>query len=164
MVSLPDIARRTPASAITTRPSGPFMAVVALLAIALLDGCVMSATDRVAVRIDGEPWTVVMAPDDGRGMRGRVGFDGADGMLFDQGRDVDPTAVVFVMDGVSIPLDIAWFSTAGGLVGLTSMEPCPAEPCPRYEAPAPFRWAIEAPSGAFDGLTPGSRLTLESGD
>lgn len=114
--------------------------------------------DRVDVRVAAEPWIVLVAGPNG--MRGRDGFDGADGMLFDLGDDVDPTSVVFVMDGVSLPLDVAWFTESGDLVGVDSMSPCAAEPCPRYQAPAPFRWAIEASPGAFDGLPADTMLTL----
>ena len=38
--------------------------------------------------------------------------------------------------------------------------PCAAAPCPRYLAPAPFRWAVEAPAGAFDALAADARLEI----
>jgi uncharacterized membrane protein (UPF0127 family) len=95
-------------------------------------------------------------------MRGRAGFDGADGMLFDHGAEVDPEAIVYVMDGVAFPLDIAWFDGDGLLVGIASMATCPAEPCPHYASPGPFRWAVEAPVGAFTDLPPAARLELAS--
>ena len=50
-------------------------------------------------------------------MRRRTDFGGADGMLFDLGRVVGASAVGFVMDGVTIPLAIAWFDGDGLLVG-----------------------------------------------
>jgi uncharacterized membrane protein (UPF0127 family) len=126
------------------------------LALVVVSAACGSAQDRIEIRVGGEPWSVERAGSDG--MRGRAGFDGADAMLFDQGAEVDPGSVVFVMDGVTIPLDIAWFDAAGDLVGTASMAACPAAPCPRYVAPAPFRWALEAPPGAFDGLSADARL------
>ena len=140
-----------------TRHRGIAGAAIAA-AILVLAGCAAQAVgpDRTEVRIDDEPWVVLIAGPDG--MRGRTGFDGADGMLFDQGRDVPAGAVLFVMDGVAFPLDIAWFDDEGTLVGVDSMAVCEAEPCPRYAAPGPFRWAIEAEPGAFDHLTGEERL------
>ena len=131
--------------------------------LVLLAGCAVEAVgpDRTEVRIDDEPWVVLIAGPDG--MRGRSGFDGADGMLFDQGRDVPPGAVLFVMDRVDVPLDIAWFDDDGSLVGVDAMAVCEAEPCPRYAAPGPFRWAIEAEPGAFDHLTGDERLSPGTG-
>lgn len=110
------------------------------------------------VVMDGTPWRVLVAGAEG--MRGRSDFAGADGMLFDLGRDVGPGAVAFVMDGVPIALDIAWFAGDGSLVGRARMEPCAAEPCPRSVAPAPFRYAIEALPGAFDELAPDAILRI----
>ena len=132
------------------------MALVAALAIA---GCGMTATEpALSVQLDGEPWVVLAATDDG--MRGAADFGEADGMLFDRLSEVEPTSVFFVMDGVAMPLDIAWFDGAGRLVGTSTMQVCPAQPCPRYAAPAPFRWAIEAPVGAFDELPVDARLEV----
>jgi uncharacterized membrane protein (UPF0127 family) len=110
------------------------------------------------VTIDGSPWRVLAASEDG--MRGQNDFGDAQGMLFDMGAEVPPGAVAFVMDGVAVPLDIAWFAADGRLVGTARMTPCAAEPCPRYVAPGPFRWAIEAPPMAFDGLDPQARLDV----
>jgi uncharacterized membrane protein (UPF0127 family) len=143
-----------------------------VLAVAVL-GCAAPATEprsaptggasaaTEVVTLDGRAWTVLVADRDG--MRGRADFAGADGMLFDRGREVDPASVYFVMDGVAFPLAIAWFDGAGRWVGTTTMATCPAEPCPRYAAPGPFRWAIEAPVGAFDDLGPDARLVVPPG-
>lgn len=111
------------------------------------------------VAIDGVTWRVLVAGDEG--MRGRTDLGDAAGMLFDLGGEVQPSAVAFVMDGVSIPLDIAWFAADGQLLGIARMTPCAAEPCPRYVAPAPFRWTIEAPVGAFAGTAPDARLVVD---
>lgn len=136
------------------------VALVAWVAI----GCSAPAATGVgrdtlrAVRLDGVEWRVIVAPPDG--MRGRDGFGGADGMLFDLGREVEPGAVVFVMDGVAFPLDVAWFAGDGTLVGVATMPRCPAEPCPRHAPERPYRWAVEAPVGAFDRLAPDARLDV----
>lgn len=141
------------------------MALARLLLVAMLLGGVTGACgaaptsgDRVDARLGDAAWELLIAPPDG--MRGRTDFDGADGMLFDQGREVSPGAIRFVMDGVSIPLAIAWFDADGGIVGLTRMEPCESRPCPTYGPEQAFRYAIEAPVGAFDGLTQGDRLEI----
>jgi uncharacterized membrane protein (UPF0127 family) len=96
-------------------------------------------------------------------MRGAEDFGEADGMLFDRGGEVDPQSVFFVMDGVAMPLDIAWFDGQGRFVGMASMPTCGDPLCPRFAAPAPFRWAIEAPPGAFDGLDADARLVVDAG-
>ena len=131
------------------------MAVTLALAAALAVGC----GSRVeTVTLGGETWTVL---DGGRdGMRGRSGFDGADGMLFRFDPDVDTGAIAWVMDGVAFPLDIAWFDDAGRLVGTASMALCPATPCPTYAPDAPYRFAIEAPVGAFADLGPEALLVV----
>lgn len=133
---------------------------LAILVLTLVAGCVPGISDdaRHVVRIGDTDWTLLLAGRDG--MRHRDGFDGADGMLFDFDQDVDPGSVVFVMDGVRFPLDIAWFTDAGELVGTASMALCLEEPCPTYAAPGRYRWAIEAPPGAFLDLDPGDRLEI----
>lgn len=110
------------------------------------------------VVLDGRTLIVLDAGPDG--MRGRVDFGAADGMLFDLGSDVDPTAVAFVMDDVPVDLDIAWFDGRGSLVGVARMAQCDAEPCQRYVAPAPFRWALEAPVGSLGELAGDARLVV----
>jgi uncharacterized membrane protein (UPF0127 family) len=129
-----------------------------LVAGTLVVGCGPAPSAQTTVRIGDEPWTVLVADDDG--MRGRDDFEGADGMLFDLDKDVPPGTVHFVMDGVAFPLDIAWFDGDGGLVGTASMATCPAKPCPKYAPEGAFRWAVEAPVGAFHDLDPGARLEV----
>jgi uncharacterized membrane protein (UPF0127 family) len=134
--------------------------VACLLAVTLLGGCATgpSATsDRRTVRLGDEPWTVLVAPADG--MRDRADFGGADGMLFDFGQQVAPGAMVFVMDRVRFPLDISWFAGDGRPVGRATMATCPAGPCPTYAPERPYRWAIEAPVGAFDAVPADARLS-----
>lgn len=117
------------------------------------------SADSLAVRrvtLAGQSWTLLVAPPDG--MRDRPDFGAADGMLFDLGAEIEPTAVAFVMDRVAFALDIAWFDGDGVLVGTATMPICPAVPCPLHRAPGPYRWAIEAPVGALTSLEAGDRL------
>jgi uncharacterized membrane protein (UPF0127 family) len=93
-------------------------------------------------------------------MRGLPGFGDADGMLFDMGREVDPGGVAFGMEGVGYPLDIAWFDGGGMVVSIATMEACDAAPCPLYHAAGPYRWAVEAPVGAFGDLAPPDSLVV----
>ena len=124
-------------------------------------GCRPMPGASVEVRLDGRPLQVLVARRDG--MRGRD-FGDADAMLFAWRTEQDPSLVGFVMDGVAMPLDIAYFDGMGRWLATTRMEPCEAEPCPRYAAPAPFRWALEAPVGTvLSGLGQGSRLEVAGG-
>lgn len=159
MFDLPEPGSRLPlvVPRITAMATLVLLTLIAPLACsAPSDPQALSAIQSVTV--DGQPWRVLVAGDDG--MRGRDGFGEADGMLFDMEDDVPPSSVAFVMDGVTIPLGIAWFASDGTLVGQSRMEPCPAEPCERHVAPAPFRWAIEGPPGAFAELRPDARLDV----
>jgi uncharacterized membrane protein (UPF0127 family) len=144
-----------------TRPRG-VAARIGLVSLvtagALVAGCGRAPAAQTTVRIGVDSWTVLIADHDG--MRGRADFEGADGMLFDLDRDVPPGTVHFVMDGVAFPLDIAWFEGDGDLAGTASMATCPAKPCPKYAPEGAFRWAVEAPVGAFDDLDPGARLEV----
>ena len=145
--------RAEPAPASAASPASPASAAAPATPAA------SPAAGRVTVHLGDDPWTLLRAGPDG--MRGLPGFDGADGMLFDFEVPVEATAVVFVMDRVAFPLDIAWFNEAGEPVGRTTMAVCPALPCPTYAADAPYRWAIEAPAGAFADLDPAARLRVE---
>jgi uncharacterized membrane protein (UPF0127 family) len=133
------------------------IAAIAMVSILALGGCGPPAFQTVT--LGGEPWMVLDGDRDG--MRGRAGFDGADGMLFAFDPEVDTSGIVWVMDGVAFPLDIAWFDDAGALVGTASMATCTAAPCPTYGPGAPYRFALEAPVGAFDDLRPADRLVIE---
>lgn len=141
---------------------GPRAVRGALVAAVLLAaGCQPTeptAAATTTVILDGERLELLNGGDEG--MRGRDDFDGADGMLFDSGAEVDDGSVAWVMDGVAFPLDIAWFDGDGRSVGRTTMATCFDRVCPLYRAPAPYRWAIEAPIGAFDDLPAAARLEV----
>jgi len=126
-------------------------AIVAIAALCL--GC--GGLETRTVRFGQEAWIVLVGSPEG--MRGRTDFGGAARMLFDIGRQVEPGRQKFTMAGVSIPLDIAWFDGSGTFAGSAAMPLCEADPCPVYAPDRPYRWAIEAPVGAFD------RVDLEVG-
>jgi uncharacterized protein len=128
-----------------------------ILGAALLFGGCSSLPVRT-VSIAGTPWTVYEGSADG--MRGLPGFGDADGMLFDMHQEVDPGGVAFTMEGVDFPIDIAFFDDTGMVVSVASMTPCDAAPCPLYHALDRFRWAVEAPVGAFGDLAPPDRLVI----
>lgn len=132
-------------------------AAAMVLVASLVLGCGGPLPVRT-VTIGGEPWTVY--ENGGTGMRGLPGFGDADGMLFDMGSEVDPTAVAFGMEEVGYPIDIAWFDAGGGLVSTASMAACDAPPCPLYHADGPYRWAIETPPGALVNVGPTDRLVV----
>ena len=111
------------------------------------------------VSIGGEPWTVYQGS--GEGMRGLDGFGDVDGMLFGPHEGAGLSGAAFTMEGVPYPIDIAWFDATGALVSRASMAPCDTVPCPLYRAEGPYRWAIEAPPGAFADLGPNDRLVVD---
>ena len=132
---------------------------MARLLLALLV-CACATAETRTVLVGGQPWTVLDGDSDG--MRGRADFGGADAMLFAFDAGVDTRGIVWVMDGVAFPLDIAWFDAHGALLDTTTMPPCAEAPCPTYapDAEVPYRFVLEAPVGAFDDLAPDDRLEL----
>ena len=129
-------------------------AAIVLAAAVVLAGCSPRPTRTVS--LDGERWIVYEGSQNG--MRGLPGFGDADGMLFDMGKEVDPSGAAFGMEEVDFPIDIAWFDGSGAFVSTTSMAPCTTAPCPLYHADQPYRWAVEAPPGAFVDLSAAARL------
>lgn len=149
------IPRRPAGAPARARARG--VALLFVLAAALASGGCSPLPVRT-VTIGDRPWTVYVGG--ANGMRGLKGFGDVDGMLFDLGREVDPGGVPFGMEGVGFPIDIAWFDGAGALVSTAAMAPCDGPPCPRYHAAGPYRWAVEAPVGAFADLTPDDVLLV----
>ncbi|MGK2850262.1 MAG: DUF192 domain-containing protein [Candidatus Limnocylindrales bacterium] len=134
-----------------------------LVALGLLLVVVTACAPRPVqiASIDGERWELLVGS--GNGMRGMDGFGGMDGMLFAYDSEVDHRVAAWVMDEVAFPLAIAWFDGDGVLVGTATMPQCSADPCPLHQAPAPYRWAVEAPVGAFDALPRDATLVLGGG-
>lgn len=79
-----------------------------------------------------------------RGLQGVSSLADGAGMLFVFPED---TTGAFWMRDTEIPLEIAFAAADGGIVGIRSMEPCEADPCPRYAPDAPYRVALEVPDG-----------------
>lgn len=110
------------------------------------------------VVVSGTPWQVAIADTRDlqvQGLTGVTDLGALSGMLFVFEGD---TGVGFWMKDTLIPLDIAFFRADGSLLEVISMVPCPGDDCPTYRASEPYRYALEASPGAFDGLEP---LTLE---
>ncbi len=87
-------------------------------------------------------------------------LDGHDAMLFVFAED---TTTGFWMHNTPMPLSIAYLDAGGELVSTADMAPCPdTSDCPRYEAAAPFRYAVEVPQGRLDdlGIVPGATVAV----
>ena len=132
-------------------------------ALVLLAGCAPASspsTDPLAglprrtITVDGAPLDVVVAVDRGRGLMGVDDLGDVDGMLFDYSAEALPSRSTFWMQGVRIPLDVAFFGEDRRLIAQLSMPLCPeaaqaSRACPTYASPAPFRWALETNTGLF---------------
>jgi uncharacterized membrane protein (UPF0127 family) len=81
------------------------------------------------------------------GLSGRATLAADSGMVFVWEEPVDAT---FWMKNTLIPLSIAFIADDGRIVAIREMAPCQADPCPTYDAPGPFRFAVEAPAGWYD--------------
>lgn len=87
------------------------------------------------------------------------------GMLFLYST-TQPDTAAFWMFRTRIPLDIAFFDSAGTIRSVQTMRPCQsalAQGCPSYPARAPFRGALEVNAGYFaqHDVRVGSRLFLQ---
>lgn len=113
------------------------------------------------VVLDGARLQVAVAATPDRQRQGLMGVDdlgGLDGMLFVWTED---TTTSFWMKDTLIPLDIAFFTANGDLVGMAQMEPCVEEPCPLYGADAAFRYALETAAGRLANLPGDARLDYQ---
>ncbi|HEV8563636.1 MAG TPA: DUF192 domain-containing protein [Actinomycetota bacterium] len=77
----------------------------------------------------------------------------------------EPTTDEFWMKDTLIPLSIAFVDENDQIVTIRDMEPCTAEPCPKYGAAAPYVLAIETNAGFFDRheIQVGDRAELGTG-
>jgi uncharacterized membrane protein (UPF0127 family) len=95
------------------------------------------------------------------GLMGRESLPEDRGMafLFD-----GPTESAFWMKNTLIPLSIAFWDEADAIVAILEMEPCEAEPCPRYDPGVPYVGAVEANAGWFErnGVKVGEQIELRS--
>jgi uncharacterized membrane protein (UPF0127 family) len=102
-----------------------------------------AGTLRLAVAADHR---VGLAGIDDLGDLGDLGD--LDGMLFDFGREVEPSAHPFWMAGVRFPLELAFVAADGTVVDRVVLPACPDRTaCPRHLAAARFRWVVEVPPG-----------------
>jgi uncharacterized membrane protein (UPF0127 family) len=137
---------------------------------ALQDSSRVPGFSEVAIEIDpadggAEEFCALLADTEelkAQGMIGRSDFAGYDAMVFTY--DADATGQ-YHMRGVPIGLSIAWFDAGGRYVSEAEMRACPdgaAECNVLYAATAPYRTALEAPSGGLGklGVAPGSLLTV----
>ena len=97
-----------------------------------------------------------------QGMMGVTDMGAADAMAFVYD---DPTTGRFWMKDTPMPLSIAFFGADGSYLDAFDMEPCVAEnsdDCRRYDTPAGFTVAVEAPRGGLPalGIAPGATLVL----
>lgn len=97
-----------------------------------------------------------------QGMMGVTNMGAADAMAFVYD---DPTTGRFWMKDTPMPLSIAFFGADGSYLDAFDMEPCVAEnsdDCRRYDTPAGFTVAVEAPRGGLPalGIAAGSTLVL----
>lgn len=97
-----------------------------------------------------------------KGLMGQTDIGGYDGMIFRFAEDVQSA---FYMANVPVPLDIAWFDAAGKFVSSTRMEVCTVDPnrCPRYNATAPYRYAIEVKADSMDEIGIGEGSSFGAG-
>lgn len=114
----------------------------------------LSATYQLFSQLDvidieftsGHQWEVYasMTPESHQhGLRGLRSLEGIDGMLF---CFAEESAVVFTMQGMSMGLDIAWFSASGKLLQNGTFEADHKYPllCER-----PFSYVLESSPGSF---------------
>ncbi len=94
----------------------------------------VDVADTDAERAEGLMGVEELPPDDGMAF------------VFDE-----PTDTSFWMKDTVIPLSIAFVDADDTIVTILEMTPCEADPCPTYEAAAPYVLAIEANGGWFDG-------------
>jgi uncharacterized membrane protein (UPF0127 family) len=116
--------------------------------------------DTAAINVGGEGLLVALADDPAERAQGLMGVEDLgelDGMLFVFSQEA---VSGFWMKGTLIPLDIAFFGDDKELVGVLSMVPCTADPCPSYVPDDPFSWALETPAGTLAPLPQGTVLSV----
>ncbi len=123
--------------------------------------------ERVAQADDPEPlrFTVLVADTPearGRGLQGVTELPDGVGMLFAFPEQPGPAGRPgFWMLDTLLPLDIAFFD-AGRVVGVATMSPCAARPCPITHPGVDYDLALEVAGGTLvgAGVTLGDRLVV----
>ena len=96
-----------------------------------------------------------------RGLMFRDGLDACDGMLFVFS---EPDRHAFWMQGVRIPLDVAWLDGQRRVLAVAEhLLPCEVPPCPVFAPPAPARYVLEVSAGVLRqlGVRVGDVATIE---
>ena len=110
----------------------------------------LASWERIEVLVGETALTVALADEESErqvGLTGVSDLGDFEGMLFAWDEEV---TTGFWMKDTPIALDLFFFDAEGGLVDQTSLEPCPAEPCPVFVAERLFRWVLEAPAGSLE--------------
>jgi hypothetical protein len=83
-----------------------------------------------------------------KGLMGRtsLGADGGMVFVFEAG----PMTDRFWMKDTQIPLSIAFWDADGSILAIHDMDPCKADACPTFGAPAPYVGALEVTQGFFE--------------
>ncbi len=78
----------------------------------------------------------------------------------------EPVRAQLWMKDTPLPLSVAWWDEGGRIVAIAELEPCRADPCPSYPAPAPIVGAVETHAGWFsaNGVEVGDRVQLRGRD
>lgn len=125
--------------------------------------------ERATVRVGGAVVEVVVADSPATRERGLQGVDAVPegaGMLFLFPDAPGPGGRAgFWMLETQVALDIA-FAADGTVVGVATMQPCPAPPCPITHPGVEYDVALEVAAGQLEraGVGPGDRLTWEPAD
>ena len=133
-----------------TEPSPqPADFLTAALARAQAAGEPFPELTEISLGVGGDCLRLVVADDVEErvaGLRDATDLGRYDGMLFVFDA---PSNSSFTMSGVTVPLDIAWYTASGNPVGRAQMEPCPsrAVDCPVYSARSQYRFAVETLGG-----------------
>jgi hypothetical protein len=103
------------------------------------------------------------ADERAEGLMGRASLGADAGMAFLWG---EPIEARFWMKDTLIPLQVAFWDSAGKIVGLIEMTPCTADPCPTYGPDDPFIGAVEANTGWFTahGVAVGDTVEVDAGN
>jgi uncharacterized membrane protein (UPF0127 family) len=112
------------------------------------------------VTVDGQSWIVAIADTPAlrsQGLMNVTDLLDLDGMVFVWQEEVQGS---FWMKDTLIPLDIAFFDGDGAVVAVLTMQPCVTDSCEQYSPGIPFRYALEARSGALSDLADGARLEV----
>lgn len=115
-------------------------------------------TDRADVRT-GSLFVADSSEERARGLMGvdHLAADGGMVFVFD-----GEEAGSFWMKDTLIPLSIGFWGADGRLVDILEMEPCTADPCPRYAPRAPYTHALEMNAHWYQdrGIEIGDRVEL----